>query len=332
MKRFNNLLKRTRAVRQETEGEVTRGGDVTRGAVGEATGREVTRGEGGGAEVTRGAAGEATGGEGTREGGEVTRAAAEATGGEGTREGSEVARGAAGGEVREVSRCGEAKRRRGGEVTNVSEDQARDEEGLLSGEESDQDQDGSPQKEGEEKDQCDQDGSGEDQGEEMDQASEIQALRRQVNELQLEKEAGWLSNLKAESVKGDDVRCRELTGLSWSAFESLRSYLMPFMEASRSQQLSQEDQLFIVLLKLRLNPSCSLLSHTLNMGKTTLRDMFHRWIDLLYAKIKFLIHWPDRECIHATTPPAMKVLFPKLTCIVDCFEIRIESSKNLKAR
>ena len=119
------------------------------------------------------------------------------------------------------------------------------------------------------KDQCDQDGRGEDQVEEMDQASEIEALRRQVNALRQEKEAGWLYNLKAESVKGDDARCKELTGLSWGAFESLRSYLIPFMEASRSKHLSQEDQLFIVLLKLRPNPSCSLLSDALNMGSVT---------------------------------------------------------------
>ena len=179
--------------------------------------------------------------------------------------------------------------------------QAREEEGLLSGEETDECDQGeasglkkdenqagcSEALSGEEMDQASgfkKDGCSEAlSGEEMDQGSELESLRRQVHALKMEKEAGWICNLKAESVKGDDVRCRELTGLSWSVFQSLSSYLMPFVEDSKSKQLSQEDQLFIVLLKLRLNPSCSLLSHALNMGQTTLRDMFDRWINLLYA-------------------------------------------------
>ncbi|KAK5895915.1 hypothetical protein CgunFtcFv8_009569 [Champsocephalus gunnari] len=38
------------------------------------------------------------------------------------------------------------------------------------------------------------------------------------------------------------------------------------------------------------------------------------------------------ECITQTIPPVMKANFPRLTSIIDCFEIRIEHPKALKAR
>ena len=215
--------------------------------------------------------------------------------------------------------------------------ETRDKEGLLSGSEQDDQESDSEEDGGKEglavagAEGGDDQDSGKEDGEEMDPASELEALRRQVEALKLEKKLAWSCNLKAESVRGDDAMCKELTGLSWTTFQCLCNYMMPF-DVSSKTTLSKDDQLFIVLLKLRQNPSTSLLSHTLKIGQSTIRDMFSKWINLLYSKIKFMIHWPDRECIHTTTPPAIQALFPKLTCIVDCFEIRIESPKNLKAR
>lgn len=160
---------------------------------------------------------------------------------------------------------------------------------------------------------------------------EIRNLRRERDEA---RETLLKTKLSADSVKGDDQKCRLMTGLSWSVFQCLRLYLEKFIKVTNHQQfkLSTEDQLFITLLKLRQNAPTALLSHTLGLGQTTVRDMLARWINLLHAKIGFLVHWPDRECIFKTIPPHFRAEFPRLTSIIDCFEIRIESPKNLKAR
>jgi hypothetical protein len=50
------------------------------------------------------------------------------------------------------------------------------------------------------------------------------------------------------------------------------------------------------------------------------------------AKLRFLVHLPDRETIQRTLPSVFKSKFPKLTSIVDCFEIFIDRPKNLHAR
>ena len=50
------------------------------------------------------------------------------------------------------------------------------------------------------------------------------------------------------------------------------------------------------------------------------------------AKLRFLVHLPDRETIQRTLPSVFKSKFPKLSSIVDCFEIFIDRPKNLHAR
>ncbi|XP_062395004.1 uncharacterized protein LOC134082955 [Sardina pilchardus] len=137
--------------------------------------------------------------------------------------------------------------------------------------------------------------------------------------------------LSSYSVEGDDGKCRQMTGLSWAMFLSLFTFLNQFVTRRDYISLPPRDQLFITLIKLRQNPSFFFMSHVLKMPQTTVRQIFIRWLDLLYGKISFLVHWPDRECF-SMIPPEMKAQFPRLTAIIDCFEIRTEYPSNLKAR
>ena len=50
------------------------------------------------------------------------------------------------------------------------------------------------------------------------------------------------------------------------------------------------------------------------------------------AKFRFLVHLPDRKTIQRTLLNVFKSKFPKLTSIVDRFEIFIDRPKNLHAR
>ena len=46
----------------------------------------------------------------------------------------------------------------------------------------------------------------------------------------------------------------------------------------------------------------------------------------------FFIKWPERECVRKTLPGTFKNKFPRMTSVIDCFEIFIERPRNLKAR
>jgi hypothetical protein len=52
----------------------------------------------------------------------------------------------------------------------------------------------------------------------------------------------------------------------------------------------------------------------------------------MFSKLSFLVRWPDHEALLKTVPPEFKHYFPKITSIIDCFEIRIDTPGNLLAK
>ena len=60
-------------------------------------------------------------------------------------------------------------------------------------------------------------------------------------------------------------------------------------------------------------------------------DYLWKWIDLIYHRVPFFIQPSARDWIYGIIPPKFKAKFPRLTNIIDCFEIFIEVPSN-KAR
>ena len=52
----------------------------------------------------------------------------------------------------------------------------------------------------------------------------------------------------------------------------------------------------------------------------------------MHANISFMVKWPDRDNVFNVIPPYFRHYFPRLTCIIDCFEIFMESPKIHLAR
>ncbi|XP_033748592.1 uncharacterized protein LOC117333414 [Pecten maximus] len=139
------------------------------------------------------------------------------------------------------------------------------------------------------------------------------------------------SSLSSESVAGNDDACKNMIGISWGAFLKIFLFLSTFMNATNNN-LPLKEQLFLTLIKLRHNLSFDFLAHVKGIPKTTVLDYFWKWIDLMHAKLGFLVKWQDREIIFKTIPPVFKEKFPRLTSIIDCFEIFMEAPRNLLAR
>jgi hypothetical protein len=92
------------------------------------------------------------------------------------------------------------------------------------------------------------------------------------------------------------------------------------------------DQFFYMLVKVKHGMKFEYLADQVGVPESTMIDHTWKWLDLLYIKMKFLIKWPDRDYIFSVMPPKVKTLFPRLTGIIDCFEIFIEAPSNLRAR
>lgn len=168
--------------------------------------------------------------------------------------------------------------------------------------------------------------------------TEIDNLRAEKEALQEKLDSTDLlletSRLKPEAVLHNDKKVKYLTGLSSETFQTLSRHLHDTAPPKfiRKKTIPFAQQLLIALVRLRHDIPFNYLALHTGYTKSTIADHFWRIIDLLHAKIDFLIHWPDRETMRATNPPVFKAHFPRLTGIMDCFEIFIQRPKNLKAR
>ncbi|XP_076089911.1 uncharacterized protein LOC143061933 [Mytilus galloprovincialis] len=158
-----------------------------------------------------------------------------------------------------------------------------------------------------------------------------------------ERQIKWLTALKRDKPDGTpwvptkhSVICSEhfITGNTFGVFFlSIFTFLQTFMSRTPLvSKLALRDQFFVTLVKLKLDMPFEYIADQCGIPSSTLHDMFWRWIDLMSAKLDFLIHWPDRETMKCTLPSVFKVKYPRLTCIIDCFEIFIDRPKKLNAR
>ena len=114
-------------------------------------------------------------------------------------------------------------------------------------------------------------------------------------------------------------------------FDLLLTFLYRFLRETSKAKLSNENQLLMTIIKLRLDLQFETLSDMFCASKTTLNSMFWKWIELIATNLSFMIAWPDHEAGIKTLPLAFKQYFPGLTGIIDCTEIVIHRLNGLKA-
>ncbi|XP_063414252.1 uncharacterized protein LOC134696404 [Mytilus trossulus] len=167
--------------------------------------------------------------------------------------------------------------------------------------------------------------------------SEMDNLRSERDRLiqENDKLSSQITTLRLSSsiTENNDVKSNFYTGLKWDVFLSVFTFLQTFMTRTPlASKLALRDQFFVTLVKLKLDMPFEYIADQCGIPSSTLHDMFWRWIDLMSTKLDFLIHWPDRETMKRTLPSVFKVKYPRLTCIIDCFEIFIDRPKKLNAR
>lgn len=150
---------------------------------------------------------------------------------------------------------------------------------------------------------------------------EIEKLRKKLD----------MCGMSSESVANDNVKTEMMTGISWPKFLQLYLFLSTFL-SHRRDALPLKEQLFLTLVKLRQGVPFGFLAHVRGIPRQTTIDYFWKWIDLMHAKLGFMVKWPERDNLHTIIPPIFKEKFPRLTSIIDCFEIFIDAPSNLLAR
>lgn len=89
------------------------------------------------------------------------------------------------------------------------------------------------------------------------------------------------------------------------------------------------EQLFAVLLRLRLGLLVTDISERFQISEGTFSKYFSTWICLLQKELKMLNPFPNRDIIDRTMPSSFKIKYPSTRIIIDCTEIFIQKSSSL---
>ena len=129
-------------------------------------------------------------------------------------------------------------------------------------------------------------------------------------------------------IEANDNLTAFYTGLpSWVVFLHVYMYTIPYI--SQGCSLSSMDELFLTLVKLRLNLMHNDLACRFQISKSTISRIFHRWLDVLHDKV---LVWPSQDTIRENMPLIFKQLYPRCRCIIDCSEIFIETPSCFRVR
>ncbi|XP_065896038.1 uncharacterized protein [Dysidea avara] len=97
----------------------------------------------------------------------------------------------------------------------------------------------------------------------------------------------------------------------------------------RPSALNQVDELFLMLVRLRLNLNEQDLANRFEISASTVSQVFITWINFCYLCLGLLPCWPGRSTIQSTMPASFKELYPHTTAILDATEIRVNIPSSL---
>ena len=88
--------------------------------------------------------------------------------------------------------------------------------------------------------------------------------------------------------------------------------------------MSPEQELFLVLVRLRLGLLLQDLAHHYHISTSQVSRIFKTWIVFLHQRLRALPIWPSRKFIDDKMPPCFKLTYSKTGVIIDYTEIFIE--------
>jgi len=82
-------------------------------------------------------------------------------------------------------------------------------------------------------------------------------------------------------------------------------------------------------MKLRLALLTTDLGFRFHVSATTVSSIFITWVKLMSKELSVLIVWSSRQQVKKTLPLCFRKLYPKVRCIIDCFECFTETPSGL---
>lgn len=156
---------------------------------------------------------------------------------------------------------------------------------------------------------------------------EMDSLRKERDDL---KDELSKQQLTAETLSQEKVKF--YTGLpNYGVFQLVLKLCESSVVKSKTN-LTLSDELLLTLMKLRLNLTNDDLSFRFHVSKSSVSVIFHKWLYVLYVRLKPFVKCVPKEIVMATLPNSFKKDFKFCRGIFDCSEIYIEQPVRRKAR
>ena len=90
-----------------------------------------------------------------------------------------------------------------------------------------------------------------------------------------------LSSYNPDVIKDNDAAAKYLTGLSSTVFQIVSDSLLPYLADFHQSKLPHENQIVLVLVRLRLNLPFQYLSSQTKLALSTVNSIFQRVTDVM---------------------------------------------------
>lgn len=134
-------------------------------------------------------------------------------------------------------------------------------------------------------------------------------------------------------LKDNDPKVKFYTGLpSFALFMGVLMQICPSLP-NTDGKISHYQMLLLTFMRLRLNLPLDHVAHLFGISRTTTSTLFYSTVNVLYAHLNPLVHWPMRHCTQATMPNHYVKMFGEhVPLIIDCFELFIDGPQKLRAK
>ena len=184
---------------------------------------------------------------------------------------------------------------------------------------------------------------------------QIEALQSKNNSLQKkydDMKAMEQCLFRMERFIGSDSDFRFYTGFTdYSTFKAFFNYLSPACnhliyrgsttrpinsntqrKCGKQRSISPEQELFLVLSRLRCGFLLQDLAHRYGMSPAHISRIWTTWITFLHHHLRALPIWPSRQFVDDNMPICFKETFPKTRVIIDCTEFLIEMPSSCRSQ
>ena len=96
-------------------------------------------------------------------------------------------------------------------------------------------------------------------------------------------------------------------------------------QMGNNRSFTKMQEFFICLIKLRMNYLFKDMAFQLNVSVQTVQKTSHDTLEVLFSRLLFLVHWPERNELQNSMPQCFLDAFgKKVSVIVDCFELFVK--------